>query len=314
MRIIRGLEFAPAEAKGAAIALGNFDGVHLGHQEILKACVAAAHEKGVLAAVMTFEPHPREFLAHAARLRICPFRRKAELLAELGVELILVMRFNRQLSEMSAADFVRDVLKETLRVRHVVTGYNFAFGKDRRGDTAFLDQEAVRLGFGYSACPPVFDSSGGAVSSSNIRKLLAAGDVEAASVLLGRPYEIAGPVIRGEQRGSRIGFPTANLSLKHLFMPRFGVYAVRLAIGDEHKWHEGVANLGIRPTFSGREPLLEVHALNLDRDLYGQKVRVRMIEFLREEIRFDNIEALKVQIAADCATAKDIMKRKKILP
>ncbi len=306
MKIIRDLSSCPPEYKGATIALGNFDGVHLGHQAILKRCIDIAKKEGSPAAVMTFEPHPREFFSKGGeKLRIYSFRDKVELLRDGDIEALFVARFNPGFALLSAEDFV-NILHHRLAARHVVTGYNFAFGNNRQGNTEFLAEAAERLGFDFSACLPVDDADGKPISSSAIRGLLAAGDVKKAAGLLGRPYRITGHVQSGEQRGRTLGFPTANLSLKHLFKPRFGIYAARIAIEDG-TWHDGVASLGVKPTFGTHEPLLEAHLFDRNDDLYGQRVRVELVDFIREEKYFNSAEALRSEMTEDCKKAKEML-------
>jgi riboflavin kinase / FMN adenylyltransferase len=310
MRIIRDLSACHEEFKGAVMALGNFDGVHLGHQAIFTHCVALARAERRPAAVMTFEPHPREFFSRDhAPMRIYPLRGKAMLIEECGIDALFVARFNKKLASTSAEDFIHHILHDSLRVQHVVTGYNFAFGKARQGNTAFMAQTAEKLGFGFTAHPPVLDAEGTTISSSGIRQLLLEGNVRKASAQLGRPYQISGRVRHGDKRGRTLGFPTANIALGRLLKPKFGIYAVRLAVGRSNTWHNGVASLGIRPNFP-TDPLLEVHCFDVQRDLYGHRVRVELIEFIREEKKFADIEALKAQMAEDCAKAKSLLPRK----
>ena len=308
MRIIRDFQSCPPESRNAAVALGNFDGVHLGHQSILNKAVSLAETENIPSAVMTFEPHPREFFAKdGKRLRISSFHDKVELFAGLGINTLFLVRFNARFASLSPTAFVDEVLCRELGVRHVVTGYNFAFGKGRAGDTAFLEAQAQQKGFGFTACPAVYSARGEAISSSAIRGFLTAGEVKKASALLGRPYTISGIVRRGQRNGHKLGFPTANVSLRNLFTPRYGVYAVRFRIADDKGWHNGVANLGIKPTFGHTEPLLEVHGFDMNRDLYGQRISVELVEFIREERRFDGMEAVQIQIAADCGQARKIL-------
>jgi riboflavin kinase/FMN adenylyltransferase len=310
MRIVRDFQSCPEACKGAVVALGNFDGVHLGHQEILGQCIASAKAYGVPAAVMTFEPHPREFFSgRREKLRLCSFRQKMAMMEELGIDILFLVRFNQQFSSLTADRFVEGVLHRQLAAKHVVTGYNFAFGKGRGGGTDFLETQAHRLGFGFTACPAVKNASGEAISSSAIRQLLAGGKVGEAAALMGRPYAVEGHVRRGQQRGRTIGFPTANLPLERLFKPRFGVYAVRVGVSDAV--YNGVANIGIKPTVGGTAPLLEAHIFDRDIDLYGQRIAVECVDFIRDEKKFDSLEALKSQITMDCRRAKELLPRQR---
>lgn len=308
MQIIRHFNSLPKSCRGATVALGNFDGVHLGHQAILSRVLEIAEANRTRPAVMTFEPHPREFFARGGqKLRLYSLRRKIELLRDAGIEILYLARFNQAFAAMTPESFINDLLYKKLGVRHVVTGYNFAFGSNRQGSTDLLQASAQRWGFGFTACPPVADAKGEAVSSSAIRTALSEGRIRKASGLLGQPYSIEGRVIKGTQRGKSLGFPTANISLNHLFKPRFGIYAVRVAFGSEGTWHDGVASLGIRPTFGAFDPLLEVHVFDMDRGLYGQRARVQFVEFIREEKRFDTAELLQTQMRADDARARELL-------
>ena len=318
MRIIRDFSACPPEYRGAAVALGNFDGVHLGHKILLREAKALAQGQERPLAVMTFEPHPREFFLRngrqlggkgtgISRLRIESFRRKVQLLAGQGVDALFLVRFNQVFSEQSPQAFVDNVLCKQLAVRHVVTGYNFAFGKNRAGNTAFLTEQAHRRDFTYLACPEVSVNQGQAVSSSAIRALLNAGDVAGAQALLGRPYVIEGVVRSGQKNGRKLGFPTANISMQRLFAPRYGVYAVRFTIAGDSRIYNGVANLGVKPTFGMNELWFEVHAFDVDLALYGKRLCVDLIQHLRDEQRFDSMDLLKAQIERDCTRAKDIL-------
>ncbi len=314
MRVIRDLEHVSDDAHNAVMGLGNFDGVHRGHQVILRECAALAKAENTAAAVMTFAPHPREFFKpDSPPFHLYSLRRKLELFADAGIDIVFLARFNRQLAATGAESFIEDLLYAKLGVRHVVTGYNFAFGKGRAGDTEFLASEARKLGFGFTAVPPVKDPGGAVISSTAIRAALAEGDLEKASHMLGRPYQIAGHVRHGDKRGRQLGFPTANLGLGKLFKPRLGVYAARLH--DGNTWHEAVVNIGIRPTFSPSEPLLEAHVLSSGKalenpDLYGRFVRVELMDFIRDEKKFEGLEALKTQIGRDCDEARARLSRR----
>jgi riboflavin kinase / FMN adenylyltransferase len=221
MRIIRDLQRCPPGCQGAVMALGNFDGVHRGHQTIFQHAVALAKAESRKTAVMTFEPHPREFFSRDhAPMRLAPFRCKAALIAASSIDLLFVTRFNAKLAATSAEDFIRHILHDRLQVAHVVTGYDFAFGKGRQGSTAFLAQMAQSLGFGFTAHPPVHDDQGAVISSSAIREALAQGDAGKAARQLGRPYQISGRVRRGDRRGTVMGYPTANVAMSGLLKPR----------------------------------------------------------------------------------------------
>jgi riboflavin kinase/FMN adenylyltransferase len=306
MRIIRDFEHCPHDRKGAAVALGNFDGVHLGHQEILRACIVQAKKIGAKPAIMTFEPHPREFFAkEKIPMRICRLGQKLHRLEALGIETIFMARFNARLAATSAQEFVERILHKELKVRHVVTGTDFAFGKNRQGDTTFLKEETQKLAIGFTCVEPV-GRGGKVISSTAIRHLLSEGKMQEASALLGRPYVISGRVQGGDKRGRELGYPTANLWLGTLYRPRFGIYAARVSFKDGSV-HDAVANLGIRPMFESERPMLEVHCFDLSRMFYGERIEVELVEFIREEKKFDSIDILKARIAEDCIVAKTLL-------
>lgn len=308
MRIIRDFEHCPDALKGSVVALGNFDGVHLGHQEILKTCIAQARVLGAPATVMTFEPHPREFFAREKMtMRICRLGQKLHRLEALGFNAVFLARFNAKLAATTAEQFVQEILHRELSVRHVVTGYDFAFGKNRQGNTEFLDHKARERGIGFTCVSPVKDRHGAAVSSTAIRQLLSEGKMPEVEALLGRPYVISGRVQGGDKRGRELGYPTANIWLGTLFRPRFGIYAARVTFKDGSR-HDAVANLGIRPMFESERPLLEVHCFDLSRTFYGERIEVELVEFLREEKKFPSVDILKAQMAEDCTIAKTVLK------
>lgn len=308
MKIIHSLPFWPASAHGSVMALGNFDGVHKGHAEVIGRARAIAQAEGKPLSVMTFEPHPRRFFNPALPiLRIAPFAEKARRLRELGVDFLYVARFNKAFCSLSAEEFVEAVLLEGLSVSHVVTGHNFAFGHKRSGDSAFLRQKAAERGFSYTEVDAVAAADQAVYSSTAIRHALAEGEVQAAAAILGRPYAVRGPVIHGDKRGRTIGFPTANIRPAPLFLPKFGVYAVRAVV--EGVAYPAVANLGVRPTVGGEQKRLEVFLIDASLDLYGKRMEVEFIDFIRGEQKFDGIDALKAQIAADTEAAKQIHAR-----
>lgn len=301
MRVFRGHSRSLPEP--VALAIGNFDGVHLGHAALAARLGEVAGQYGVVPTVLTFEPHPREFFApQSAPARLTTFREKLELLELAGVAQVVVCPFNAAFAALTAHDFIEQVLVRTCRAKYLIIGDDFRFGKGRAGDFSLLQQAGRQHGFGVEAMGSVM-VDGERVSSSSVRKALAEGDMEHAARLLGRPYVIDGQVSHGDKIGRQIGFATANIRIKHNPLPMTGVFAVEVAgIGDK-PW-PGVANLGIRPTVGGTRPLLEVHLFNFDRDIYGAHISVRFVHKLRDEQRFPNFDALKAQIAADAAAAR----------
>jgi riboflavin kinase / FMN adenylyltransferase len=312
MRILRHFETVPGDARGGVVVLGNFDGVHRGHQAVIGAAAEDAQRLKAPLVVVTFEPHPRRFFRpDDPPFRLTPFRSKVIQLAALGVDVLLVLTFDHAMSQMPAEDFVNDVLLGSLAPRQITIGYDFHFGHNRGGNPALLQKMLPADGScALKVIRPVGSADGEVYSSTRIRDYLAAGKPGHAAALLGRPFEIEGRVERGDQRGRTIGFPTANLSLGEYLRPAFGVYAVRAGLGDGEvpEWFDAVANLGVRPTVDGRKLLLEIHLFGIQRDIYGQHLRVALIEFIRPERRFDGLDALRAQIGDDCAAARRILR------
>jgi riboflavin kinase/FMN adenylyltransferase len=302
MRVFTSWRDVPADATGATIALGNFDGVHLGHAAVIRAARAALPDAPL--AVLTFEPHPREvFRPDDPPFRLMLSAERADAMAALGVDILYELPFNHEFSLMSADDFVDTVLHRTLRARHLTCGTDFAFGHRQRGDAAFLSSRAAGLGMGVTLVPPVTDSRG-PISSSRIRRALQDGYPERATAELGRPWAIRGPVTHGDKRGRTIGFPTANVPLGRHLEPARGVYAVTIRLPDGMVCR-GVANIGRRPTVNaGPESRLEVNLFDFQGDIYGQDITVALHAFIRPEIKFSGIDALKAQIAADAQEAR----------
>lgn len=310
MRIFRHYDQLPPGMRGGVVALGNFDGVHRGHQAVIGRALERARARGGACGVMTFEPHPRAvFKPDQPAFRLTPFRVKARHVESLGPDFLWVQHFDRDFSTIEAEDFVRDVLWRGLGVKHVVVGYDYVFGHNRRGTVKLLEEMAADCGFGVTEVEPVTAFAGGTYSSTRVRTLLADGHVKAAAQLLGRFWEIDGRVEHGDKRGRTIGFPTANLQLGEYLHPAGGVYAVRAGVerDGETEWHDGVANFGNRPTFDKTDVLLEVHLLDFDGDLYGQHLRVALIDRLRDERRFDGLDALKTQISRDADQARAVL-------
>jgi len=295
----------PSEWTGGTIALGNFDGVHRGHQALLAASVEQARALDAPLVALTFEPHPRRFFVPDTgpfRLTLPPA--KVRLLEQCGVQAVLAQRFDPAFAAITAQAFVDSVLLQGLGARHVVCGYDFTFGARRGGNVERLRELAAERALGVTVLDPV-TREGEIYSSTRIREALRAGWPTQASELLGHPWEIEGVVEQGDQRGRTIGFPTANVALGEHLRPRFGVYAVRALVGGA--WRNGVANLGKRPTVGKLQENFEVHLFNYSGDLYGQMMRVAIIEFIRPEMKFAGLDALKAQIAADGQAARDIL-------
>lgn len=305
MLILHGTQNVPAAARKSALAIGNFDGVHKGHQALLAAARTAASQIGGPVAVMLFEPHPRELFAPDTRhFRLTSLPRKLALLAHYGAEVAVVMNFDHALAARTAQSFVEDILVRDLGIAHVVVGYDFHFGKGRAGNAALLRQDGNRFGFTVTELAPVTNGDA-AYSSSGIRALLARGDVAEAARALGHFWRVTGKVVGGAKRGTGLGFPTANITLDPGTRLGFGIYAVRVHLGGEV--HEAAAYLGTRPTFDDGDPVLEVFLFDFDGDLYGQDIDVEFIAFLRGDRKFDGLDALKAQMAADCETAREIL-------
>lgn len=303
------LETLHPRANGpCAAAIGNFDGVHRGHARLVAETVAAARALSGRAVVLTFDPHPARVLApERAPASLSTLAQKAELLASLGVDTLAVLPFTPELAAKDAEAFARDVLAGCLQASAVVVGDGFRFGRGRAGDSALLAELGARLGWTVTTVEPV-RHGGEPVSSTRVRRALSAGDVTEAAALLGRRFFVDGVVEGGDGRGRGLGFPTANVATSNETLPAAGVYACLFAPGGEPP-REAVANLGLRPTFEGRavDPRLEVHVLDTDRDLYGRAVRATFVERLRDERRFEDVDALKRQIAQDVARAREVL-------
>ncbi len=314
MAIFRHTSDLPAAAKGAVVVIGNFDGVHRGHQLLLADARKLAADLKAPLAVLTFEPHPRSvFLPDQPPFRLTSLRSKAHALQEAGVDHLFVLHFDHAFSLQPAEAFVREFLVRDLAACHVLVGWDFCFGHKRAGNVALLKSMGATHGFGVTAVDPVMTGEGEVYSSSIIRDHLRHGRPAKATELLGRPWEIEGRVEPGDQRGRTIGFATANIHLGDYLCPALGVYAVQagrdpgVEHGGETLWLTGVANLGQRPTVDGQDVRLEVHLFDFTGDLYGETLRVRLMDFIRPEKKFDGLDALKAQIALDCGRAREIL-------
>jgi len=297
----------PRAARGASIALGNFDGVHLGHAALIRAAHGA--RPGAPLGVLTFEPHPREFFRPDDQpFRLCLSAERQTALASLGVQIVYELSFNAAFSHLSAERFITEVLHEGLGAAHLSCGPDFAFGHRRGGDAAFLAAWAERLAIGLTVVPPVVDPAG-PLSSTRIRRLLQDGYPERAAAELGRPWAIRGVVAQGDARGRTIGFPTANIALGRHLEPARGVYAISARLADGSLCR-GVANIGRRPTIgAGLESRLEANLFDFAGDLYGQELTVALHSFLRAECRFESLDALRAQIAIDAAQARAALEK-----
>ena len=308
MRILRHHRDIPAEAKGAVAALGNFDGVHRGHRALIGEAARLARAANRPLACLVFEPYPREFFRPQDEpFRLTNFRAKARLLADAGADFTIVLGFDAEMASMLAQDFVLNILAGDLRIAHVVVGKDFRFGKARAGDATLLAYMGEMEDFGVTVFAPIQAGEGAKISSSAIRTALKEGKPEEGARLLGHWWRVEGQVAPGDKRGRELGFPTANLKLERLLHPALGVYAVRARIGESGRLYDGVANFGVRPMFELPAPLLEVHLFDFSGEVYGELMDVEFIAYLRGEERFDSLDALKVQIAADCQAARAIL-------
>jgi riboflavin kinase/FMN adenylyltransferase len=296
----------PDALRGAVIALGNFDGFHLGHQAVVGAAVDQARARGGPAIVATFDPHPvRHFRPDAPPFRLTTLDQRQRLFAEAGADAMLVLEFGPALAGMTADEFINDLLIARLGVSGVVTGEDFVFGKGRSGNGDVLAAAGAAQGFTYTRIVPVAEA-GETVSSSRIREALKAGDCATATQLLTRPFAIEGVVQHGDKVGRTLGFPTANIDMGSYQRPRYGIYAVTGTLPDGRVL-KGAANIGIRPTFDPPKELLEPHFFDFAEDLYGQTISIAFHAFLRGEAKFDSMDALMAQMQADCDAARVVL-------
>lgn len=294
-----------AAERGASVAMGNFDGVHLGHRSVIE----LARRPGLPLGVVTFEPHPRQFFApDAPPFRLMEAEARAHRLQKLGVERLYELPFDHRLAGMAAEDFVHDVLVAGLGVAHVTVGADFCFGKGRKGSTETLERMGAELGFGTTIAPLIAQGTE-EISSTAIRTALSEGRPRDAARMLGHWHRIEGPVLHGEKRGRELGYPTANMAVDGLHLPRFGVYAVTVDVltgPQAGTWH-GAASLGVRPMFGENRPNLETFLFDFAGDLYGQVLSVGFVDFLRPEMTFDGLDGLIAQMEQDCARARAIL-------
>lgn len=301
MDVVKGWRNVPSKWKGASLAIGNFDGVHRGHQKVLEAAKAA----GDIWGVMAFEPHPRKFFQPELPLfRLTPLPRKLELFALYGCDFAAIIPFDAELASLTAEDFVREVLIEGFAIRHAAVGYDFFFGKGRSGNPGILRDMGERFGFGVTVVIPQ-GRAGEIFSSTRVRELLAEGEVKAAGEMLGHWWRVSGQVREGAGRGAGLGFPTANIALDEGQSLKHGIYAVRVYFDGEAV--DGAAYLGTRPTFDSGPPVLETYLFGFDGNLYGKSIDVDFIAFVRGDAKFRSAESLSAQMKADCAKAQNIL-------
>jgi riboflavin kinase/FMN adenylyltransferase len=295
----------PAEERGASVAMGNFDGVHLGHRSVIE----LARRPGLPLGIVTFEPHPRQYFApEAPAFRLMDAGARAHRLEKLGVERLYDLPFDARLAGMTAEDFVAQVLVAGLGVAHVTVGADFCFGKGRKGTTRMLAEMGAQAGFGVTVAP-ILEADGAGISSTAIRTALTEGRPRDAARMLGHWHRIEGPVLHGEKRGRELGYPTANMAVDGLHLPRLGVYAVKVDVltGPQAGSYGGAASLGVRPMFGENRPNLETFLFDFAGDLYGQVLSVAFVDFLRPEMVFDGLPGLVAQMEADCARARALL-------
>ncbi len=311
MNLIRSLYNIQPEHRGCVLTIGNFDGVHLGHQQLIKYASEKARKMNVPLIVMTFEPHPAEFFAKTPTVpRLSNLREKCQALWQSGADFILLMPFNQKLADVSASDFI-DMIHANLQPLSIIVGDDFHFGSKRQGNIALLQERGKHSGFSAESLPTIMQN-GERISSTRVRKALQAGDHELVKQLLGGRYSMLGKIRHGDHLGRQWGFPTANIFLHRRLSPVHGVYTVQMSgIADEPL--PGVANVGNRPTVDGTKTLLEVHLLDFNQDIYGCSVKVEFCEKLREEIRYPTIELLREQIAKDVVIATNYFKQHGVL-
>jgi riboflavin kinase / FMN adenylyltransferase len=307
MQVIHGHDHVPRAARGAVLAIGNFDGVHRGHQVLLARAKDIAKTLKATAGVLAFDPHPRTlFQPDRPHFRLTSVTQRIALFQRFGMDLTVVLPFNRSLAELSAEHFIERVLVAGLGIKHAVIGYDFHFGKGRGGSPASLAAAGQAMGFGVTVVDPVAEG-GEVVSSSAIRAELAQGDVEGAAALLGHAWRVSGEVQGGAKRGTGMGYPTANIGLAPGTALAHGIYAVKVHVGG--KVHDGAAYLGTRPTFDNGDAVLETFLLDFDGDLYGKTIELEFIGFIRGDRKFDSMDALVAQMDKDVARTREVLKK-----
>jgi riboflavin kinase/FMN adenylyltransferase len=305
MKTFNTLDNLPKDAKGHIIAIGNFDGVHRGHQALIEKAKHIAQKENLSVGVLTFEPHPRElFQPDQPPARLTPAPLKAQQMQEQGIDFLFSLPFDWSFASQSAEEFVQNILIDGLKTNHVVIGYDFRFGQLRKGSAETIKEAGLYV----DTIDPVSDDKGETISSSRIRQLLRAGDIAMANALLGWEWEIQGAIFRGDRRGHELGYPTANVLLKDTLHPAYGVYASKVKIEGEEEWLNAATNIGIRPMFELSEGQAEAHILDFpDRDIYDKILSIKPIQRLRGEAKFNSVEDLIAQMEKDCEQARAIL-------
>ncbi|RKY94214.1 MAG: riboflavin biosynthesis protein RibF [Candidatus Hydrothermota bacterium] len=306
MKIINGIENITQRFKNPVVTLGNFDGIHIGHQRIFNRVIEKAKEIDGTSIVFTFEPHPSKVLSPSKKIRlITPYSKKMLLLERLGIDVTINAHFDKKFAEIDAESFVKDILVNKISPKYVIIGYNFCFGKNRQGDTEFLKKMGEIYGFGVEVIPKIIINDN-PVNSTLIRKYIREGRISEANHLLGRNFIIIGKVIKGHSRGKALGYPTANIETPFELYPKSGVYAVKVEV--EGKIYNGVANIGDNPTFGDKDISIEVYIMDFDGNLYDKELRIFFVDRIRDEKKFGTPELLKEAIKNDILIAKEILK------
>ncbi|MCE3255165.1 MAG: bifunctional riboflavin kinase/FAD synthetase [Rickettsiaceae bacterium] len=290
------------DAHGTVLTIGNFDGIHLGHQKILNQAREIAKKNNLKSALLTFEPHPTKIInpTKYCHIKINNLAGKLDFLRQKELaDIVFITAFNQQMANLSPQDFVEKLMVEKLKIKHLIVGYDFVFGKNRAGNTDLLEELSKKYGFSFHKIEAIKSAGEQICSSTGIRKFLAEGNIKAASQMLGRDYQVSGIVIKGKELARTLGFPTANfLPKQNLIKPKFGVYKAEILV--DGKTYKAILNFGIKPTFAGTTPLFEIHIFDFNQLIYGKKIAVRLLDFVREEKKFASVEELKLQIAMDC--------------
>jgi riboflavin kinase/FMN adenylyltransferase len=307
MKIIKGIDEIPSEFRDAFVTIGNFDGIHLGHRLIFEQVIAAARKEKGKALVITFDPHPKMLLHPERRpfYLITSLEEKIRLLDEIGIDAVILIPFSLEFAKTTAEAFIHDILWDKLHIRKIFIGHDYTFGRGKEGNEAYLVLHGSKLGFNVDVVN-AFTIKGGIVSSTRIRNAILDGDVKTAAGLLGRPYNLSGPVVEGHRRGAGLGFPTANIDPEKVLVPARGVYAVIVEVDGQR--YQGVLNIGYNPTFADEKQSIEVHLLEFTGNIYGMTLEVLFIERIRNEVKFDGPDKLVAQILQDIDRARFILK------